>query len=296
MKRRRILLIAAAAVLLVFATFRLAGPASEPSYLGKPITYWIEPWQHHNMEPESRVTAAFAEMDDKAIRWLVRALDWKPSPFRRTANKALRRFEIVWPDEPDRRERAAMGLGQIGGRARSAIPALEHLRTNAVQPRAAASRHASTAALILIRQEPIPKAVERMLQDQDPAAFGDLAMTLAFLGRAAVEAVPRMSAALDATNPPAVRANAAMALGSIRSSPGICVPALAGALATLEQPVQEQVLSTLSAFGQRARAASPQVVLLLSGSNRWVAARASNTLAVIDPETAKRYGIAQQEP
>lgn len=296
MKRRRKLFVAAAALLLVLMAFRLAGPLSEPSYLGKPITYWIEPWQHHNMEPEARVKAAFAEMDDNAIRWLVRALDWKPSSFRRTANQALRRFDIVWSDEPDRRERAAMALGEIGARAHSAIPTLENLRTNAVQPRAAASRHACTAALSLIRQEPIPLAVERMLQDPDPAAFGDLAMTLAFLGRAAVEAVPRMSAALDATNPPAMRANAAMALGSIRSSPEICVPALAGALATLEQPLQEQVLSTLSAFGEQARGASPQVVLLLTGPNRWVAARASNTLAVIDPETAKRYGIAQQEP
>ncbi len=296
MKRSRKFFVAAAALLLLLMAFRLADPSSEPSYLGKPITYWIEPWQHHNMESEARVKAAFVAMDDNAIRWLVRALDWKPSSFRRTANQTLRRFDIVWSDEPDRRERAAMALGEIGARAVWAIPPLENLRTNAVQPRAAASRHACTAALILIRQEPIPMAVERMLRDADPAAFGDLAMTLAFLGRAAVEAVPMMSAALDATNPPAVRANAAMALGSIRSSPAICVPALAGALATLEQPVQEQVLSTLSAFGEQARGASPQVVLLMSGANRWVAARASNTLAVIDPETAKRYGIAQQEP
>ena len=55
-------------------------------------------------------------------------------------------------------------------------------------------------------------------------------------------------------------------------------------------------IGIVSAFGEEARAASPQVVLLLTGPNRWVAARASNTLAVIDPETAKRYGIAQQEP
>ena len=295
MKRRRHFLFAGGLVMAGVAIWLFVSQR-EPAYLGRPISYWVEPWQHHNMESKARVDAAFASMDDRAVEWLVHKLSWKPSSFRASMNKALRRFDIVWSDEPDRREIAAMALGAMGDRARSAIPSLENLRTNAVQPRAAAAKHSCSAALILIHGEPIPAAVERMLKDSDPAGFGDMALTLAFLGPAAIQAVPRMSAALDATNSSSIRANAAMALGSIRADPATCVPALAAALATLDQPLQEQVLSTLSAFGEQARGASPQVVLLLTGPNRWVAARASNTLAVIDPETAKRYGIAQQEP
>lgn len=294
MKKRRIIAMGLCLFLAMGLAWKL-GRRREPAYLGEPITYWIEPWQHKD-EPPARVESAFAAMDDRAVEWLVGRLDWKPSAFIATANKALRRFDVVWADDSDLRERAAMALGQLGSRARSAVPRLETVRTNAVQPRAAAVRHAATAALILISGEPIPQAVERMLQDDTPGRFGDVALTLTYLGRSAVLAVPRMAAALDATNPPSVRANAAMALGAIRADPDIAVPALAASLATLDAPVKEQVLAVLSGFGVEARRASPQVVLLLSHTNRWLAARASNALAVIDPETAKRYGITKQEP
>jgi HEAT repeat protein len=273
-----------------------AGRVSEPSYLDRPLTYWMRLWQSADDEPPARLHAAFAAMDDRAVRWLVGRLDWKPSSFRASANKILQRFDLSWEEAEDLRENAIMSLGKMGHRARAAVPRLESLRTNSIQPRADAVRHAATAALILISGEPIQQAVERMLKDSSEGRFGDVALTLTYLGAGAVEAVPRMAAALDATNPPSVRASAAMALGAIHADPDIAVPALAASLATLETPVKEQVLAVLSGFGEQARRASPQVVLLLSHTNRWLAARASNTLAAIDPETAKRHGITKQEP
>jgi hypothetical protein len=67
-------------------------------------------------------------------------------------------------------------------------------------------------------------------------------------------------------------------------------------LSAPEPNLLEQALASIAVFGTNASAASPAVVKLLSGTNQWVAARASNVLAVIDPEAAKRYGIRKQEP
>ena len=55
-------------------------------------------------------------------------------------------------------------------------------------------------------------------------------------------------------------------------------------------------LAAISGCGIDVGSAWPQVVGMLLDTNRWLAARASNTLAVIDPEAAKRYGIPEQEP
>lgn len=296
MPRRRSILVIVGVVALVGLVAVLVWPTREPEYLGKPIGYWMEPWQHHNTEPAERVNAAMAEMDDRAVRWLVAQLEWKPSSFVRSVNSVTRKASIVIADKPDRRERAAMLLGSLGAKAKAAIPHLERLKATASEPRASACRHAAEAALILVRGEPVAAALDRLLQGSDPARFETASLTLAYLGMQARDAVPQLISLLDPTNRPSVRANAAMALGAIRQSSSESVPALALVLSAPEPNLVEQALASLAVFGTNASAASPAVVKLLSGPNQWVAARASNVLAVIDPEAAKRYGIRKQEP
>src|SRR5436190_18523826 len=61
----------------------------EPHYLGHPISYWTEPWHHHGTETPEREAAAFAEMDERAVRWLARQLDWRPSRMREGFGKLV---------------------------------------------------------------------------------------------------------------------------------------------------------------------------------------------------------------
>ena len=46
MKRWRVILLLAG-VAAVIGLMAWGWQQREPEYLGKPITYWIEPWQHH---------------------------------------------------------------------------------------------------------------------------------------------------------------------------------------------------------------------------------------------------------
>lgn len=94
-------------------------PKPEPIYLGHPISYWIEPWQHHGSKPPEREAAAFAEMDERAVRWLAQQLQWEPSKLKEGFARFLNQFGDITSDRDynGRRPAAVRALTRLGPRA-----------------------------------------------------------------------------------------------------------------------------------------------------------------------------------
>ncbi|MGC3960907.1 MAG: hypothetical protein QM813_24125 [Verrucomicrobiota bacterium] len=111
MRKARTWMVAALVVVALVVIWR-AYDRREPDYLGHPISYWIEPWQHHGTEPAERETAAFAEFDDRAVRWLARQLEWKPSKLKEGLARLINRLGDFTSDRDyDGGRRAAAGTG-----------------------------------------------------------------------------------------------------------------------------------------------------------------------------------------
>jgi hypothetical protein len=277
MKRFRTI-ISVALLALVPAGIWLAGSHSEPVYLGHPITYWIEPWQHHNSEPAANIDAAFAEMDDRAVEWLIRELKWQPSSLVAFGNRLAGRFSIHFADRPDRRERAAMALGRLGPRAARAIPTLE---ANAGRSAAASFGrviYPAQAALIQIRREPIQAQID-LVGPHHPLHDRLSALTLmAYLGKDASNAVPSLVDCLSPTNTSAIRLGALTALRSIGTRSEACLLPVTECLRSNDADLQVSALHTLKLFGASAEPAAPVVAKLTQSTNRMVSMTASNLL------------------
>ena len=101
------------AVLLGVGAWRLVHPG-EPVVLGHPVSYWIFPGLQHPKETPERSAAAFAAMDDRSVRFLIRELDWRPSKLVRAMNAAANgRLSVHFSDREDLRYQAANALARL---------------------------------------------------------------------------------------------------------------------------------------------------------------------------------------
>lgn len=200
----------------------------EPEYLGHPISYWVEPWHHHGTETPEREAAAFAEMDDRAVRWLAGRLSWRPSKLKEGFARTMNRFGDFMSDrdyDDGRRSAALRALQRLGPRAQAAIPALEELRHTTVELHQGDMRAGAAAALIRIRGDSLVPYIERLNTAVEPE-WTQLTLILAAQETNAAAAVPALVASLNRTNGTRWAAWTIHALGRIHSRPELCVPAL----------------------------------------------------------------------
>lgn len=281
-----VFLLAVAALALL-----MQGP-NEPVCRGHPISYWIEPWQHLGTEPEENIAAAFSEMDERAVRWLTAQLDWRPSRLKAAVNDLVAKVISArfFNDRPDRREIAAMGLGRLGPRAASAVPALEAVLRNTPAPRADSACAAALAALIRIEHEPLAAYLEKL---RDPTApdWQMVAWAMWHLGTNAAPAVPSLVKALEKPADEGTVRTTVSALAAIHSCPELTVPALAGQLEHADYHVRGCVIQGLSVFGAAAKPAWPALTPRLQDPELIVRVLATNALKQIDPEAAQQLGV-----
>lgn len=219
-----------AAVLLIAVLFSVPAlfPSPEPVYLGHPISYWTEAWHHHATEPPEREAAAFAEMDERAVRWLARQLYWRPSVLKEGFAGLLNHFGDFMPGkdyDDGRRDASVSALIRLGPRAKAAIPALEALSRTDVELQRDHLRAAAAAALVRIRGEPLQPYIDQ-LPTASGAQWGRLATILGYQETNASEAVPALIAGLMQTNRLVWVEPTVFALGNIHSHPELSVPAL----------------------------------------------------------------------
>lgn len=250
---------------------------AEPVYRGKPISYWIEPWRHTNETPAT-VEAAFAEMDDRAVEWLIHELKWKPSGLTSWINRFTSKWDIELPDKPDRRERAAVALSELGTRGTPALPDLQKLVASAADTEDFLAAISARAALARIRNEPLEKLF-REAESGAPWPEGLVArFALTFLPEHAESSIPFLTGQLALTNSVEIRYQAASALGEMASRTDDCVPQLIACLDSPEMVVQWLALKALARFGTNAANAIPRVSMLTNSVERLVFRSATNAL------------------
>ncbi len=229
----------------------------EPSYLGHPISYWVEPWRHHGTEPAEREAAAFAEFDDRAVRWLARRLEWKPSKLKEGFARLINRLGDFTTDrdyDGGRRAAAVRALTRLGPRAKAAILELEALSQTNVELQRDPLRVAATAALVRIREESLQPYIQK-LPTATGEEWGRLATILGLQGTNAADAVPLLVAGLMQTNRFIWVEPTVVALGSIRSHPELSVPVLLQQLGKTNLVAEYHVLTAIASFGPAARMA-----------------------------------------
>lgn len=264
----------------------------EPEYLGHPLSYWTEPWHHHGTENPEREAAAFAEMDERAVRWLARQLSWRPSKTYEAFARFVNNFgEFMSERDYDqgRRESSIRALTRLGPRARSAIPELEAASRTAVELHNTDIRGQALGALIRIRGEPVALYVEKLRQGKNDWAM--LCYALAAQGTNAASAAPVLAEALTRTNANVWLVPAIAALGSIQSRPEVSVPALVRCLEITNRIERQVTLDALWKFGPLARPAWPALLNCLSNSDQYASLHMKRVLQRIDPAESARLGL-----
>ena len=268
--------------------------APEPEYLGHPISYWIEPWHHHASESAERESAAIAAMDERAVRWLARQLDWRPSllvhAFAKTMNSVIGDFMSDTQTDSGRREAALTALTRLGPRARSAIPEIEAVSRTTVEFHREQVRGMALGALIRIREEPLQPYIER-LKTAKGEDWAILTTALAAQGTNAVEAVPILTEALNQHPPTVWLAPTIYALGSIHSHPELSIPTLIHCLEMTNAIEHQITIQALTRFGSDAKPAWPYLVGALTNSDASSVMQIERALLTIDPGAASKMGI-----
>jgi HEAT repeat protein len=266
----------------------------EPHYLGHPVSYWTEPWHHHGRETPEREAAAFAQMDERAVRWLAKQLDWRPSRtregFAKLMNSMIGDFMPDRDYDGGRREASIRALTRLGPRARAAIPELEAAGRTTVQLHRTDICGQALGALIRIRNEPVSPYVERLktAQGEDWAV---LSFALAAQGTNAAEAAPILAGALMRTNANIWWVPTIAALGNIRSHPETSVPALTRCLEITNRIERLVTIEALGRFGPQASPAWPVLLTCLSNSDNYTSVQLRRALKKIDPERAAELGF-----
>ena len=259
-----------AALLLAFATFAWIHP-KEPTYHGKPLSYWMlanaRPVNKDQPDPAVALSAIGSNAVPFLLKWAEqRTYNWQKQlrPYR-DKSPLLRKVIPYWATGIDKQNRALAALHAIPRLGPAASPAIPRLAALANSDRDPAVGRYATEALALM--EAIP-ALVTVATNQHAMARLNAIQHLGQLHHAA--AVPALLQCLNDTNASASSA-AASSLGLINQEPAVVVTALIAALRrapnTWSWPPADArfaLVSALSEFGTNADVAVPEFLRHLS--------------------------------
>ncbi len=279
----------------------------EPSYDGKPASYWFDHFS--DVYPGTQEScAAFKVLGSNAVPFLVRILEKKPSRLGKLCDEHLcgnsslsfrvpgwlrNQMPSAWEDE-NRRETAASLIGEIGPKAVAAIgPLITTLE--AQEERKKLSNEAYMAqrlqsevftALKSMGEQGVialPKYLNYLESDDDEwRATG--AELVGSIGPKAKVAVPLLLEAMGRTNE-WLRFSAAVALWKVDFQTNTALAVFATELSSKSGYNRIWSLRYLSEMGLSARGASPLVRECLGDSLLEVREQAKKTLRAIELET-----------
>lgn len=294
MRSRQVTLIALVSTTVALITIWIYR-TSEPVVRGKPITHWLDAsWTPSPEEAESHesLAAAFADMDERCVRWLIRELEWRPSRLKRWINHAAGHFtdSKLFPERPDRRAPAAYVLAQLGTRARPAIPALERLVRDGCGPGSRITRGTIVAALIKLREDTLTNYFG-ILRDPENSDWELYVSAIELLGTNGAAAAPALIEAIGRSNRESVQRLAAETLAGMQGRPELTVPALTKILTHTNSAVRYAAVGGLRLLGTSARPAWQELLNRLNDSDPAVRRNATNALLRINPAAARQRGI-----
>ena len=256
-------LISAGAVLLLLRPL-----PPEPSYDGKPLSYWLnegyrafdEPLANPAQMREQQVAymRAMSNFGSNALPALSRMLHTRDSDFKLKLMQLADRQHVVnfhFVPAYQLNLEAINALGRMGGGHNVfAVPLLAEVYARNV---------------ILISNHP-PKpnpgapTIQKFMLTADPAEMilDSIPHILGNIGPAASNAVPALALGLSCTNSD-FRQLAVVALGKIHSRPDIAVPALIQGIRDPDPYVRSSSLDSLQQFGGNAAPALPIIFALL---------------------------------
>ncbi|HZV35956.1 MAG TPA: HEAT repeat domain-containing protein [Verrucomicrobiae bacterium] len=262
MEKKRAIWLGFALLLIAVGLSWYISRSREPTYQGKPLTYWLEllntddgrlvdPADNSAREAEHAVQA----IGTNAIPTLLEMLQKKDSPLK-SGLIALSTKEHflhinIFPDSYYH-ALAFDGFGALGTNGRQAVPAL----------------------LKIFRSS-----------DQRPGA----AMCLRLIGPAAESAVAALVHSLAVDTNYADKLYIISALGDIHAHPEMAVPALTNCLADSNKMVRDFAIMALGNFGTNAAQAIPILETKLNDNDPETRQEVLKSLKQIDPQIANQF-------
>jgi HEAT repeat protein len=261
-KSRRILLITLLIAAVGTVSWLLLRPDPEPTYQGKPLTYWLDIYGAESSdEAQLKAAEAMRQIGTNTIPTLLRMLNAKDSRFKLSIMQLAYKQHLIkinWRIAQSQNNEALIGFTLLGPQGKSAVPALIEIYNE---------------------RRPGPH--------NDPAAIAGI---LASMGPAATDAVPRL--VRDTTDADSmIRFIAVWTLGKIHARPDLAVPALTASLRDPEIGVRGWAPTGLGAFGTDAKSAVPDLIKALADPDSDVRNATASALKNIDPEAAAKAGV-----
>jgi len=234
----------------------------EPTYLGKPYSFWLkshsESFHSGDFEQRNQAAAAIRKIGTNGIPILLQMISTTDSPWKEKANcllshQSLISFRFSRPFARSDRGNAFSGLMLLGKDAAPAVPALIQL-----------------------------------LSDRDFGIRWDSVEALAVISVESDEALPPLIKCITGTDSD-LRWLAAEFVGNRHRRPDLAVPALVD---NLQSPHPDfEAMDALAKFGNAARSAEPVLTTFLNHPHRAFRQSATNALKKIDPQRAAELGV-----
>jgi len=254
-KPRRILLVTLLIAVLGFVSWLLLRPDPEPTYQGKPLSYWLDGIGNGRT---LEATEAVRELGTNAIPTLLRLLKSRDSRLKLLLIQLGSKQNVIhlkWKTAQSRRFEAQFAFTCLGVQGRSAVPDLiEIYRQSSPDP-----------------------------YNDNRRVVADIS---ALVGPAASNAVPLLVRDSTDTND-LIRLSSVQALGYIHANPNLVVPLLTRSLRDPFEFVRESAASGLGPFGTNAQSAVPDLIHTLADPSIRVRGSAATALRKIDPAAAK---------
>jgi HEAT repeat protein len=309
MGKRRHILLAVAAVLVVLVAVCLADYWSEPHYHGKSLSDWVvamstrpdgEKARHvvHQLgtnslplllkwlrqEDRTTLKGRLHNLKPDVETWLVQHKVIKPRP-----------ITSYFDAKESYRSLGLLALEELGPEGKAAIPALIQMLGDKDGKTGGASVVAGSAFLILPGMA--PESTGPLIQALSSTNMQVRALAAGALGRIGTNAnaaIPALEVMLQDKNLLA-RMNACDVLGKLGADPQVFLPVVIQSLPGADYDTLDFQLNILVQFKRDARPAIPVLLEILSNTpasnnptNGWIRGDIMNAMRDIDPEAAAR--------
>lgn len=308
-RRRRLILLVAAFVLVASGTVWFSASKREPTYGGKSLSQWIEMyngWVAIEMASgdvsdlkTNTASVAVRHIGTNALPHLVRWIDWRPGRGKQKVLSVLEKaprwlrdglVEKWLKGDPRRAEGAEFALKVLGPEAAAAIPQFERMMTNASS--SDGETISGAHALACIGMSALPALLSALTNQTKTYCRVSAAYAMQYVddfGRDSGQVARALAQSLKDPDP-RVGVEAARSLGKLKMEPQVTVSALVKHLQLHDPMLTFLSARVLAEYGQAARPAVPELLRSLNHQHADVRQAAADALLKIAPETLENSG------
>ena len=285
MKRRRLILFGALALIAAGVVALWPRGPKEPVYQGKKLTRWIGEYYLTTTKAEKEHAAtAIRSIGTNALPYLLYLFERSATPNVTKFNSWMEEhtdFDLRLPDAKLSWRTAGKGIYVLGSNATDALPVLAGYL--------AEEERGTWAAFGIggVGESALPFLLKTSESTNNAWAIYHALDALGGIAQSVESAIPHLIRFLDHTNE-TVLAYAAYALGKSTLKSDVVVPALIRKLSDRKAEMQAYAALVLGRRGKDAAAAVPHLLPLLQSPDLRVKTAASNALQQIDPTALPR--------